>query len=120
MKYEWLDEYCCSKKGAEKDYKEEWEATRYMLQGKMFALQANHKDGKAIITLKLDPSHGQLLRDEYADIIPGYYMNKEHWNSVYLDGNVPADLLQEMIDESYALILTSLSKKARQDILADL
>ncbi len=120
MKYEWLDEYCRSKKGAEKDYKEEWEATRYMLQGKMFALQGKHKDGKAIITLKLDPSYGQLLRDEYTDIIPGYYMNKEHWNSVYLDGQVPADLLQEMIDESYELILASLSKKARQDILAEL
>jgi predicted DNA-binding protein (MmcQ/YjbR family) len=120
MKYEWLDDYCRTKKGTEKDYKEEWEATRYMLKGKMFALQGGHKDGKAIITLKLDPSHGQLLRDEYADIIPGYYMNKEHWNSVYLDGKVPADLLREMIDESYELILASLSKKARQDILAKL
>ncbi len=120
MKYEWLDDYCRSKKGTEKDYKEEWEATRYMLLGKMFAMQGNHKDGRAIITLKLDPSHGQLLREEYADIIPGYYMNKEHWNSVYLDGKVPEDLLQEMIDESYELILASLSKKARQEILAEL
>ena len=120
MKYEWMDEYMRSKKGAEKDYKEEWEATRYMLKGKMFALQANHKDGREIITLKLEPTHGQLLRDEYADIIPGYYMNKEHWNSVYLDGEIPADLLQEMIDESYELILASLSKKARQEILGEL
>jgi len=46
-------------------------------------------------------------------------MNKEHCNSVYLDGKVPDDLLQEMIDESYELILASLSKKARQEILAD-
>ena len=119
MKYEWLDDYLCSRKGVEKDYQEDWEATRYMLRKKMFAMQGNHKDGREIITLKLEPSHGQLLREEYADIIPGYYMNKEHWNSVYLDGNVPADLLQEMLDESYELILASLSKKARQEILGE-
>ncbi len=70
MRYEWLDDYCCSKKGAEKDFKEEWDATRFMLKGKMFALQGNDRDGKAIITLKLEPSHGQLLREEYADINP--------------------------------------------------
>ncbi len=120
MQYKWLDDYLRSKKGAEKDYKEEWEATRYMLKGKMFAMQGNHKDGREIITIKLEPSHGQSLRDEYADIIPGYYMNKEHWNSVYLDGDVPADLLQEMIDESYELLLASLSKKTRQEVLGTL
>ncbi len=119
MPYDWLDEYCSFKKGAERDFKEEWDATRYMLKGKMFALQGNDRDGKAIITLKLEPSHGQLLREEYADIIPGYYMNKEHWNSVYLDGKVPPDLLQEMIDESYTLILNNLSKKARSKILSE-
>ncbi len=119
MQYEWLDEYCCGKKDAEKDYKEEWDATRYMLRGKMFALQGNHKDGKAIITLKLEPAHGQLLREEYSDIIPGYYMNKEHWNSVYLEGKVPPDILQGMIDESYDIILNSFSKKAQKEILGE-
>jgi len=116
MKYLWLDEYCCSKQDAEKDFKEEWDATRYMLKGKMFALQGNDKSGKAIITLKLEPSHGQLLREEYQDIFPGYYMNKEHWNSVYLNGNTPDDLIREMIDESYTLILKSLSKKNQKEI----
>ncbi len=82
-------------------------------------MQGNHKDGKTIITLKLEPSHGQLPREEYSDIIPGYYMNKEHGNSVYLDSAVPDDLLQDMIEESHELILTSLSKKARQQILAE-
>ncbi len=118
MAYEWLDEYCRSKQGAEKDFKEEWNATRYMLKGKMFAMQGNDKSGRAIITLKLEPSHGQLLREQYEDIIPGYYMNKDHWNSVYLDGKTPDDLLQDMIDESHALILNSLSKKDQQEILA--
>jgi len=116
VNYSWLDHYCCSKLGVEKDFKEEWNATCYMLNGKMFALQGNDKSSKAIITLKLEPSHGQLLREEYEDIIPGYYMNKEHWNSVYLDGDTPEELLREMIDESYALIFKSLSKREQKDI----
>jgi predicted DNA-binding protein (MmcQ/YjbR family) len=77
MKYQWLDGYCLSKSGAEKDFKEEWDATRYMVGGKMFALQGGDKYGKAIITLKLEPVHGEILRQQYEDIIPGYYMNKE-------------------------------------------
>ena len=62
MKHEWLDDYLCSKKDAKKDNKEEWEATLYMLQGKMFALQGKNKDGRAIITFKLDPSPTRIIK----------------------------------------------------------
>ncbi len=117
MPYKWLDNYCKTKQGADKDFKEEWGVTRYMLKGKMFGMVGHDNEGKDIITLKLEPSHGQLLREEYKDIKPGYYMNKEHWNSIYLDGEVPDDLLKELIDESHALILNGLSKKARFEIL---
>jgi len=117
MKYKWLDEYCVSKKGAEKDFKVEWDATRYQIGGKMFALQGGDKDKKAIITLKCEPMFGQLLRGQYQHIIPGYYMNKEHWNSVYLDGDVPDDVLKQMIDMSYKLVLNSLSKKTQKEIM---
>ncbi len=116
MNYTWLDEYCLSKKGAEKDYKPEWEATRYMIRGKMFALLGGDKEGKPIITLKLDPPYGDFLRRQFNDIVPGYYMNKEHWNSLYLDGEVPDDILRGMIDQAYELILASLSKKVQQEI----
>ncbi|HEX3038075.1 MAG TPA: MmcQ/YjbR family DNA-binding protein [Oscillospiraceae bacterium] len=116
MKYEWLDEYCLSKQGAQKDYKLEWQATRYMVRGKMFAMQGGDKSGTPIITLKLEPSFGSLLRSQYKDIIPGYYMNKEHWNSLYLGGNVPDKVLKEMIDQSYQLIFNSLSKKVQKEI----
>ena len=115
-KYEWLDGYCLSKVGATKDYKVEWDATRYMVGGKMFAMCCEEKQGKPIITLKLDPAFGLMLRQEYNDIIPGYYMNKEHWNSLYLDGVVPDDVVRTMIDESHQLIYQSLSKKLQQEI----
>jgi len=116
VKYEWLDEYCLAQPGATKDYKPEWEATRYMVGGKMFALYGGDKNGKPIITLKLEPTFGYNLRGQYADIIPGYYMNKEHWNSLYLDGNVPDDVVQMMVKESHQLIFKSLSKKAQKEI----
>ncbi len=70
-------------------------------------------EGNPILNVKLEPAMGEMLRQQYTDIIPGYYMNKEHWNSVYLEGEVPDDLLRDLIDRSHRLILSSLSKKAQ-------
>ena len=117
IKYDWLDAYCLEQAGATKEYKPEWDATRYMVGGKMFALWGGDKKGKAIITLKLDPVFGSSLRQQYKDIVPGYYMNKEHWNSLYLDGDVPDDVVKTMVVDSYSLILKSLSKKLQKEIL---
>ncbi|TCO74430.1 MmcQ/YjbR family DNA-binding protein [Marinisporobacter balticus] len=119
MKYEWIDEYCLCKKGTVKDFKVEWDAIRYLIGGKMFAMQGGDKEKKAIITLKCDPLFGQSLREQYQHIVAGYYMNKEHWNSVYLDGDVPDDVLKQMIDMSYELILGKLSKKVIKDIMEE-
>lgn len=117
MKYEWLDGYCLSKKGTEKDYKLEWQATRYMIRGKMYAMLGGDKTGESIITVKLEPMYGSLLRQTYQDIVPGYYMNKDHWNSLYVNGDVPDGVLKDMLDKSYELILNSFSKKLQKDIL---
>ena len=113
-KYDWLEKYATSKKGASKDYKPEWEAYRYLIGDKMFILHGGDKSGREIITLKLEPSFGQFLREQYpGDITPGYYMNKEHWNSVYIDGNVPDEVLRDMVDKSYELVISSLPKNRR-------
>jgi predicted DNA-binding protein (MmcQ/YjbR family) len=117
MKYQWADEYCLSKKGAEKDFKVEWNATRYMIRGKMFAMQGGDKYGKPILTIKLEPMFGELLRSQFKDIIPGYYMNKVHWNSLYLEGDVPDDVLRNMLDNAYKIIFASLPKKVQSEIL---
>lgn len=119
MKYIWIDEYCLSKKGVVKEYKLEWNATRYMINDKMFVLQGRDKEGKAIITVKLEPMHGEFLRQQFKDIIPGYYMNKEHWNSLYLDSDVPDEIVKDMLDKSYNLVFTSLSKKLQKEIMED-
>ncbi len=117
MKYEWLDDYCLAKPGAEKDYKPEWDAVRYMIRGKMFVMLGGDKEGRPIITLKLAPMDGLFMRNQYADVIPGYYMNKEHWNSIYFDGEVPDAIVKEMLDQSYSLIFDSLSKKTQKEIV---
>ena len=69
------------------------------------------------ITCKLDPAEGEFLRRQYEDIIPGYYMNKVHWNSVKADGNVPDTLLREMLEKSYRLVLSGFSKKKQRALL---
>ncbi len=117
MKYEWLDAYCLSKKGAEKDYKVEWEVTRYMIGGKMFAMVGDNKQKRPIVTLKCAPEFGEFLRQTHEDIAPGYYMNKLHWNSVDLNGDVPDETVREMVDMSYELILHGLPKTAQKAIL---
>lgn len=121
MRYTWLDEFLLSMTGVTKDFKEEWQWTRYLIAGKMYAAICKDATGKRdIITLKLNPIDGDFLRNQYEDIIPGHYMNKEHWNSVYLDGNVPDDLLKEMIDKSYHLVLSGFSKKMQAEIIGGL
>ena len=70
------------------------------------------------ITLKLNPIDGEFFRNSYEDIIPGYYMNKAHWNSIKADGDVPDDVIKELLDKSYDEILNKFTKKKRAEILS--
>ena len=120
MKYPWIEDYLLSKKGVEKDFKAEWNWERYMIRGKMFCALCLDDAGKlTYITLKLEPARGDALRQLYPDIIPGYYMNKVHWNSVKPDGEVPEDLMRQMLDEAYSLVLAGFSKKKQMEILEE-
>lgn len=120
MNYSWIDDYLMKKTGVTKDFKEEWNWIRYMIGGKMFVavcLDETADNKPYYITLKLAPEEGSFLRQQYDDIIPGYYMNKEHWNSIKAEGSVPDDLMRDMLDKSYALVLASFSKKKQNEIL---
>lgn len=118
MKYEWMDEYLLEKKAVTKDLKKEWNWVRYMIGGKMFAALCLDEDDKPYyITLKLEPMEGEFLRSQYPDIVPGYYMNKVHWNSIKPDGEVPDELLKDMLDKSYQLVLKGFSKKRQEKLL---
>ncbi|MBC8256587.1 MAG: MmcQ/YjbR family DNA-binding protein [Candidatus Marinimicrobia bacterium] len=83
--------------------------------GKMFAivgLEANPLK----ISLKADPEDAIIQRNMYDAVQPGYHLNKEHWNTVTLDGSIPTDLIKQMLEESYNLVIKKLSNKSREDI----
>ena len=120
MDTNWVEAYCAGKKGAVRVYQEEWECWLYRVGDKMFLMDGGDKEEKPILTVKLEPGWGQVLRQEYPDVVvPGYYMNKQHWNSVYTAGEFPEKLMKEMIDQSYALILGSLPKKRQREITGE-
>ena len=120
MKYTWMDEYLLAKKGVTKDLQADWNWIRYQVGGKMFAALCLDDGGKPVyITLKLRPEEGEFWRGQYGDVIPGYYMNKTHWNSINPDGQVPDDILRDMLDESYTLVLGGLSKKMQREIFGE-
>lgn len=116
MSSDWIDDYLLSKAGVSREFKEEWRWWRFLLKGKMVAARAHDKAGKKILTVKCEPALGEKLRENYRQIVPGYYMNKLHWNSVYVDDAVPKEVIKEMIDQSYRLILAKLPKKVQGEL----
>ena len=114
--YPWIKEYCLAKPGATKDYKEDWQMHRFQVGGKTFASIHGNKEGEPILTVRLEPANGDFFRDEYADVVPGYYHNKMHYNSISLKGKVPDAVLKDLIDESYGIFFRSLTKKAQNEI----
>ena len=66
--------------------------------------------------MKCDPERSLDLRDRYEGIIPGYHMNKKHWNTLILDQTLPENLIRELIDHSYDLVFASLTKKVREGL----
>lgn len=117
MKYPWIDQYLMQKKGVTKDLKLEWNWLRYQIGGKLFcAICLDPQNKPYYITLKLRPLDGQMLREQYADILPGYYCNKEHWNSIRPDGQVPDDLMKRMLDQAYELVFQGLPKRVQREI----
>jgi predicted DNA-binding protein (MmcQ/YjbR family) len=115
--YKFLNQFLQSMQGVSRDFKEEWGWIRYMVGEKMFAAICKDASGtRNILTLKLVPLDGEFLRNQYEDIIPGHYMNKAHWNSIYLDGSVPEKLINELIEKSYYLVRSGLSKKKQSQL----
>lgn len=118
MKYQWLSPYCLAMPGVTEEYKPEWDAVRYMIGTKMFAMAGSNKQKEPILTIKLEPAFIQLVKSQYPQIAPGYYMNKDHWCSVPRTGDVPDELVKQMLDQGYQLVFGSFSKKAREAILS--
>lgn len=87
-----------------------WQLVRYKPNKKAF-LWTYEREGQLWINLKVDPMLAHVWRDMYDAVVPGYHQNKEHWNSVRIDGSVPKKDLEMMIAESYSLISDSPAKR---------
>lgn len=81
-----------------------WVLVRYKKNKKAF-LWTYEYEGQMRINIKTDPEWRDFWRNAYEAVIPGYHQNKEHWNTVILDGSVPEDVIKQMIAESYDLVV---------------
>jgi len=114
---ETIHAYALSEPGAIDDRPFRPDLPVYKIGGKMFAY-LSPSESPPFITLKLEPMHGQLLRSTYAAVMPGYHMNKDHWNSIDLDGSIDDAELLTWADESYELVVSKLTR-AQKEALQD-
>ncbi len=103
---------CLSLPSAEESQPFGPEVLVYKVGGKVFAI-ASPDDFPPRINLKCDPDRAIELRDEHKAIIPGFHMNKKHWNTVMLDGTLPRALVPDLVRHSYDLVVASLPVKLR-------
>lgn len=87
----------------------------FKLQKKIFATLLQG-EASARMNLKCDPDEAHILRDIFAAVLPGYHMNKRHWNTIILDGSIPRGEVERMIENSYALVAKGLKRSIRQGL----
>jgi len=102
---ETLRDYCISKEGVTESFPFGDDTLVFKVIGKIFALA--NLEGDLTVNLKCDPSVALELRERHPSVIPGYHMNKKHWNTVLCDGTVPDREVFEWIDHSYELVKKS-------------
>jgi len=112
MNIETYRNYCISKPGVTEGFPFDKQTLVFKVMGKMFSL--TNVDSFASVNLKCDPERAIQLREEFEGIVPGYHMSKTHWNTVTSDGSVSDQLILELTDHSYDLVVSSLPKKDRE------
>ena len=115
MDFDTFRKYCMSKKGTTESFPFDDTTLVFKVGSKMFALAMT--DRKPLqVNLKNEPSLILDLRDRYEAVLPGYHMNKLHWNTVVMDGTIPDDAIRNMIDDSYTIVFRGLKKSEREAI----
>lgn len=107
-----LRSYCLNKKAVTEELPFGPDTLVFKVAGKIFALAP--LDPFDSINLKCDPGNVEALREQYEAVQPGYHMNKKHWNTIRLDGSITQKMLKQWIDDSYNLVVASLTKKQRE------
>jgi predicted DNA-binding protein (MmcQ/YjbR family) len=107
-----LRDHCLSFAGAEETFPFGPETSVFKVGGKMFALSQLGADSLRV-SLKCEPALAEGLRGAHAAVIPGYHLNKRHWNTVIIDGSLPEQMIKDMIEDSYDLVVSGLPAARR-------
>ena len=109
MDIEQLRDYCLSKPHCQEGFPFGPETLVFKVNGKLFLLVSLDKD-QLQFNVKCNPLLAEELREQYSCVLPGYHMNKKHWNTILVDGSVTNNLLRNWIDHSYELVSKSKKK----------
>jgi predicted DNA-binding protein (MmcQ/YjbR family) len=112
LNFDQAQKYILAKPEALLDFPFGDDVSVFKIRNKMFALLSLQGE-QVWLNLKCDPDRALALRDIFEGVKPGYHMNKKHWNTVVLDGSIPAGEVERMIDHSYGLVVSRLPKKLR-------
>jgi predicted DNA-binding protein (MmcQ/YjbR family) len=108
-----LRRYCLSFPGSEETFPFGPETSVFKVAGKMFALSQLGADSLRV-SLKCEPHLAEALRGAHAAVLPGYHLNKRHWNTVIIDGSLPQQMIKDMIEDSYDLVVSKLPVSRRR------
>jgi predicted DNA-binding protein (MmcQ/YjbR family) len=110
-----LRNHCLSFTGGEETFPFGTRTSVFKVAGKMFALSQLGADSLRV-SLKCEPALAEALRETHAAVIPGYHLNKKHWNTVILDGSLPDETIRDMIEDSYDIVVSKLPQSDRRSL----
>ena len=110
-----LRAWCLSRAGATEEFPFGPETSVFKVAGKVFALSALERTPLEV-SVKCEPELAEQLRAGYPAVRPGYHLNKRHWNTVTLDGSLPDQLVCDLVEDSYDLVVSALPKRVRAQL----
>ncbi|GAB3181448.1 MmcQ/YjbR family DNA-binding protein [Telluribacter humicola] len=116
MNIENLRDLCLQLPGVTEEFPFGEETLVYKVMGKIFLL-TSLDSAEFRFNVKCNPEKAGELREQYSCVLPGYHMNKKHWNTIIADGSVPDKLLREWVTDSYTLVVESLPKKVQNELI---
>ncbi|MCF6252479.1 MAG: MmcQ/YjbR family DNA-binding protein [Methylococcaceae bacterium] len=115
MKKEQLEKILSKFKGSEGSFPFGPDALAFKVMGKMFAL-VSQNEKMPRVTLKCVPADGEVLVSQFESVVPGYYMNKKHWITISLIGDLPKEMITDLVNKSYDLVVAKLAKTDKKQL----
>jgi predicted DNA-binding protein (MmcQ/YjbR family) len=111
-----LRDHCLTYPGAAETFPFGPETSVFKVAGKMFAISRLEAEPPLRVGLKCEPLLAEQLREVHAAVLPGYHLSKRHWNTVILDGSLSDEMVREMIEDSYDLVVSGLPKRRQREL----